>query len=209
MGSALDTGIPERAVLVTGFREGLRPFPIRLLHDRRGVAAVEMALLSPVLVMLFLGTFEVTQLIRVKTKMALAAQVIQGMAASQSSATANSLAIAYSGGQLVMTPFAGSSLTAAIASVTFDSSGAASTVAWQVVEGNTTGMTASVACTLAAHMSLGSDSVIVVKTTYAYTPILSYMLAKSYALTQVTYGRPRNTGSISGPTVSTGPTGNC
>ncbi|WP_275434170.1 hypothetical protein [Lichenicola cladoniae] len=171
---------------------------------------MEMALLSPALVMLFLGTFEITQLIRVKTKMALAAQVIQDMVASQNSATASTLKIAYSGGQLVMAPFTGAGLTAAIASVTFNSSGAANTVAWQMLEGNATGMTKSAACTLAARMSLGSDSVIVVTTTYAYTPVLSYMLGKNYLLTQVTFGRPRNTGSISGPNTSpAGLTGNC
>lgn len=168
-----------------------------------------MALLSPVLVMLFLGTFEVTQLIRVKTKMALAAQAIQNMVASQNSATANSLTTAYSGGQLVMMPFAGSGLTAAIASVTFTASGQASTVAWQVLEGGAAGMTTSVACALAANMSIGSDSVIVVTTTYAYTPVLAYMLSKRYALTQVAYGRPRNTGSIPGPVSSAGLAGNC
>ncbi|MGI4747376.1 MAG: TadE/TadG family type IV pilus assembly protein [Janthinobacterium lividum] len=194
---------------MTSLKVRLRHFSDRLWHDRRGVAAVELALLSPILVMLFLGTFEVTQLIRVKTKMALAAQVIQNMVTGQNSATANSLAIAYSGGQRVMAPFAGSGLTAAVASVTFTSTGTASAVAWQTLLGGAPGMTKSAACTLAAKMSLGSDSVIVVKTTYAYTPVLSYMLGKSYALTQITYGRPRNTGSISGPSPSTGLTGNC
>ncbi len=181
----------------------------RLWNDRRGVAAVEMALVSPLLVMLFMGTFEVTQLIRVKTKMALAAQVIQDMVAGQNAATATSLATAYSGGQLVMTPFAASSLSVAIASVTFNSSGQAATVAWQAVEGTTTGMTTSVACAAASAMSLNSDSVIVVTAKYAYTPIISYLLGKSYTLTQVAFGRPRDTGSISGPGTSTGPTGNC
>lgn len=173
------------------------------------MAAVELALLSPVLVMLFLGTVEVTQLIRVKTKVALAAQSIQNMVAGQITASANSLLIAYAGGQRVMAPFAGSSLTAAIASVTFTASGSASLVDWQVVEGGTTGMTTSAACSLAAQMSLGSDSVIVVQVTYAYIPIVSYLLGKSYGLTQVTYGRPRNVSSVSGPATSTGATGSC
>lgn len=178
-------------------------------RDRRGVAAVELALLSPVLLMLFLGTVEVTQLIRVKTKLALTAQAIQAMVAGQTTATANSLSIIYSGSQLVMTPFASSGLTASIASVSFTSSGSATSVDWQMLEGGATSMTVSAACTLAAGLSLGSDSVIVVKTTYAYTPVLSYLLGKSYTLTQVAYGRPRNAAAVSGPSTSTGSTGSC
>lgn len=194
---------------MTETRDLLRCGLPSLWCDRRGVAAVELALLSPVLVMLFLGTVEVTQLIRVKTKLALAAQAIQNMVAGQTTATTSSLATAYAGGQLVMTPFAGSGLTASIASVSFTSSGSATTVTWQALEGGATTMTVSAACTLAAGMSLGSDSVIVVRATYAYTPVLSYLLGKSYALTQVTYGRPRNTTTVSTPAASTGATGSC
>lgn len=165
--------------------------------------------MSPLLVMLFLGTVEVTQLIRVDTKLTLAAQAIQDMVAGQNVASATSLATVFSGAKLVMTPFSGSNLTAAIASVSFTSSGSTGTVAWQVVEGGATSMTTAQACALAAKMSLGNDSVIVVSTTYAYTPILSYLLSRSYALTQVAYGRPRNVASVSGPTTSTGSTGSC
>lgn len=178
------------------------------LRDRRGAAAVELALLSPILCILFLGTVEVTQLIRVKTKMTLAAQAIQTMVAAQSTATASSLALAYTGGQAVMTPFSGGALTATIASVGFGSSGSASSVTWQVVEGAAAGMSTATACTAAAQMSLGSDSVIVVYATYRYQPVLSYLLGSSYVLTQTAYGRPRNVSGISGPT-STGPTGSC
>lgn len=180
-----------------------------LLQDRRALAALEFALLSPLLVMLFLGTIEVTQLIRVKTRMALAAQAIQNMVAGQSSATQASLDIAYAGGQLVMTPFAGSNLKASIASVTYSSAGAASTVAWQTLEGGATSMSTTTACTLASGLSLDSDSVIIVQATYSYTPILSFLLSSSYTLTQVAYGRPRNATTVTNSSSSTGATGSC
>jgi Flp pilus assembly protein TadG len=177
-------------------------------RDQRGAAAVELALLSPILCILFLGTVEVTQLIRVKTKMVLAAQAIQTMVTAQSTATSSSLTLDYTGGQAVMTPFSGSALAVTIVSVGFSSSGSASSVIWQVVEGGGTGMSTATACTAAAQTSLGSDSVIVVYATYSYKPVLSYLLGSSYLLTQTAYGRPRNVSSISGPP-STGPIGSC
>ena len=191
---------------------GIRPPGVRrLLADRRGTAAVEAALLSPVLILLFLGMVEVTQLIRVETKLARAAQAIQDIVAgqTQSSASVASLANAFAGGQIVMTPFGALNMSAAIASVKFDSSANALSVDWQQLENNSPNMTLSFACSTAAGMSLGSDSVIVVKATYTYVPIVSYLFGKSYTLTQTAYGRPRNAPSISAPTGSNGSSGNC
>ena len=183
----------------------------RLFADRRGTAAVEAALLSPVLILLFLGMVEVTQLIRVETKLARAAQAIQDIVAGQtagSSSTA-SLANAFAGGQIVMTPFGALNMSASIASVKVDSSANALSVDWQQLENNSPNMTIAFACSTAAGMSLGSDSVIVVQATYNYVPIVSYLFGKNYTLTQTAYGRPRNVPAISAPASSNGSSGNC
>lgn len=181
----------------------------RLRRDCHGTAAVETALLSPLLILFFLGTIEVTQLIRVEAKLTRAAQAIQDIVAGQNSASSATMAIAFTGGQIVMTPFDATKLTAAIASVTFDSSGAANAVSWQQLENNGASMTTTYACSAAAGMSLNSDSVIVVQATYTYVPIISYILGKSFTLTQTAYGRPRNTQVISDASSSNGTTGNC
>lgn len=183
-----------------------------LRHDRRGSAALELALLAPVMVSLFCGTIEVTQLIRVETKLGLAAQSLQNMVAGQSSVTQTTVDNFFVGSQLVMTPFAGSKLTATVASVTFSSAGASSALAWQLLEPGTASaasMSTITACGLAKGLSLGSDSVIIVRMTYSYTPVLSYLLASSYSLTQVAYGRPRNVTTVSGASTSGAATGSC
>ena len=190
-------------------RADIRRVARRLRLDRRGTAAVETALLSPVLIMLFLGTFEVTQLIRVEAKLTRAAQAIQDIVAGQTTASAATLTAAFTGGQIVMLPFGASSFSASIASVTFNSSAVASTVDWQEIENSNPGMTTTYACTTASGMSLGSDSVIVVQATYTYVPIISYLLGKSFTLTQTAYGRPRNAATVSGPGSSNGSAGNC
>ena len=179
-----------------------------LLCDRRGTAAVEMALLSPVLVLLFFGTLEVTQLIRVEAKLTHAAQTIQDIVAGQSQATTGSLQIAFNGGQLVMTPFNANNMTAAIASVSFSSNATPTQVTWQQFENGDPGMTSSFACSAATGMSLSNDSVIVVQVTYTYNPIISYLFGKQFTLSQTAFGRPRNTTVISDSSSSNGVT-NC
>ena len=186
-----------------------RPQILRtLLRDYRGTAAVEMALLSPVLVLLFFGTLEVTQLIRVEAKLTHAAQTIQDIVAGQAQATTASLQIAFNGGQLVMTPFTAANMTAAIASVSFGSNATPTQVTWQQVENGDPGMSSSFACSAASGMSLSNDSVIVVQVTYSYNPIISYLFGKHFTLSQMAFGRPRNTSVISNSSSSNGAT-NC
>ena len=205
----VDGRVPERAVLMRMSGGIFRHAAHCLRLDRRGTAAVETALLSPVLILMFLGTVEVTQLIRVEAKLTRAAQAIQDIVAGQSGATAASLAIAFTGGQIVMTPFGAANLSAAVASVTFTSTGTAKAISWQQVENSGTSMTTTYACGAAAGMSLDSDSVIVVQATYTYVPIVSYILGKSFTLTQTAYGRPRNTPEITWSGSFNGTTGNC
>jgi Flp pilus assembly protein TadG len=184
-------------------------------RDRRGVAALELALIAPVLVTLFLGSVEVTQLIRVRTKLSSSAQAIQNMVAGRNtpaSSTPNAAVnSAFSGGQLMMYPFAASNLAVAIASVTFNSATppAPSTLAWQVLENGAASMTLATACTLAAGLSMGGDSVIIVSATYGYTPILSYILSSHYTLTQVAFGRPRSSAAFAVTSSSGAATGRC
>ena len=182
---------------------------VRLWTERRSVAAVEFALIAPVMLTLLFGTVEVTQLLRVYNKLGLAVQAIDDMVAGQNSSTVASVGNIVQGGQLVMAPFSTPVLSTQVLSVTYNSSAAASTVAWQVLVNTTTSMTTTVACGLASGLSLGSDSVIIVKSTYQYKPILSHILASSYTLSQTAYGRPRNAATVSGVSSSGATTGSC
>lgn len=191
---------------------GIRHAVRRFLSDRRGTAAVELALLSPLLILLFFGTIEVTQLVRVEAKLAHSAQTIQDIVAAGPSTTSNQLlGNAYTGAQIVMFPFTTmTALSATIASVTFDGNGKALAVSWQKMENTTTGMPVATACTIAAGLSLTNDSAIVVQVTYTYIPIVSYVFGKSFTLTQTAYGRPRsNPAVVTDSNSSDGPTGNC
>jgi Flp pilus assembly protein TadG len=166
---------------------------LRWLHhlrkDERGAALIELALVMPIMMTLFFGGFEVTRVINANTRVAAAAQSLADLVAQQSAVTATSVANFCKGGQLVMTPFPNASLKATIASVTRGGSG--TTVDWQ---DTTCGTSTSIsnATTLASPVIPNAgDSVIVVKTTYAYTSPFSYVLHASYTLTQTAFARPQ------------------
>ncbi|HEY2133593.1 MAG TPA: TadE/TadG family type IV pilus assembly protein [Acetobacteraceae bacterium] len=85
---------------------------------RRGSVAMELALVSPLLMIMFLGCFEVTQLVRVYMGLGVAANAVADLVSRDTPDTAANIADACNGGKLIVAPFPGTGLTIAIASVT-------------------------------------------------------------------------------------------
>lgn len=165
-----------------------------LVRNDRGTAAIEFALILPVMLTLLFGSFEVTRVINANTRLAAAAQTMADLIAQQSSVSSTTVANFCNGEKLVMTPFSGSLLTTTVASVT--NNGGTLSVDWQDTScGSASSITNAV--TLANSLvSDNGDSVIIVKAGYAYTSPVSYVLHASYALSQVAYARPQRTASI-------------
>jgi Flp pilus assembly protein TadG len=174
----------------------------RRLHaacgSRRGAALVEFALILPVMVFLFFGTFEATRLVRAVMKVGNATQTYANLVAADFSGT---LALAdlsndCAGARLVLTPYAGAPFSAAIASVT-NNSGTRSQD-WHDITHCGSGVS-SISGTSLAPSNLtpnNGDSVIVVKAQYSYTSPITYLLPSSQTLTQTAFARPRNNSTL-------------
>jgi Flp pilus assembly protein TadG len=161
-----------------------------LLRDRSAVAVIEFAIILPLMLAFALGTFEATRVVRAKMKADNAAQTIADLIASQNSVTAAALTNFCVGAQLVMAPYPGALLHAAIASVT---NGA---VDWTDTScGSATAIASPT--TVAASLSGGSgNSVIIVQTTYSYSSPVPYMMPASITLTHTAFARPRDATTV-------------
>ena len=160
------------------------------LRDRRAVAVVEFAIVLPLMLALTLGTFEATRAVRAKMKADVAAQTIADLIAAQNSVNAAALTNFCNGAKLVMAPYPGSSLTAAIASVTNGS------LDWH---DETCGSATAIASPTTVATTLsggGGNSVIIVQTTYSYASPVPYMMPASITLTQTAFARPRNVTTV-------------
>ncbi|MDE2228687.1 MAG: pilus assembly protein [Alphaproteobacteria bacterium] len=166
----------------------------RLIRHQDGAALVEFALILPIMITLFMGAFEVTRVVAADMRLANAAQSVADMIAQQSNITSTMMTNFCNGGQLAMTPLSGTSLKVAVAEVT--NTGSGRVVDWNDTTCNTA-TTISGATTLATSLVPNTnDSVVIVQATYSYTSPFSYVLAKSYTLTQTAYQRPYNVGTI-------------
>lgn len=165
-----------------------------LWRDRGGVVAVEFALVLPTLVVLFIGTFEASNLVRVKMKFDEAAPAIANLVALQNPSQTGTLTSDFcTAASYMLSPFSTSGLNVQVSSVTNNSG--TSSIDWTANCNDLTNPQNAV--TLASGLVPNSgDSVIVVQTSYTYTAPVHMILGSSYTFTNNGYSRPRSNSTV-------------
>jgi Flp pilus assembly protein TadG len=182
-------------------------FWARLARARDGAAAVEFALIVPVMVLLFMGTFEITGLLMADLKLTaacetaadLVAQTTYNPATQSATLVATDLTSFTTASQLIMTPLptSGSQLKIAYASVTFTTG--APVIDWHVENNGATPITLATipnntgnAAVTALVVNNATDSIIVVHAQYSYSSPSTYFLNSTpYTLNEWSFNRPR------------------
>lgn len=155
--------------------------------DRRGVAAVEFALMLPILVILLIAIVEVSNLHLAGRKVTVAAQSAADLAAQEPFVTAGKLADIIASVNAVMAPFAVGGMGYEIASVEADFDGNVS-VGWRITQGSLQG--AGGATQKARELVSTNDSVIAVTVTYVYRPALDFLFG-DLDIVEEAFSRPR------------------
>jgi Flp pilus assembly protein TadG len=169
---------------------------------RRGSAGLEFALIVPVMTTLFFGMFEVALSYRVNLKLAYSAEVLADIIGQQTSPVtpgiAGLLGNFCKGAQLAMTPYSGTLLAAAIASVTNNAATGTVAMDWEndvscPLPATPIGATAAIALATTPNNMVPNpgDSVVIVQTSYTYVSTIHYLLGNTHPLTQTAFQRPR------------------
>jgi Flp pilus assembly protein TadG len=170
-----------------------RHLPAGFVNDA-GSAAIEFALVLPLMISLIMGIFEVTRVMGAKMRLTAATQSIADLMAQRVNVTLAESTNFCNGARMTMHPLPGTALKAAVASVTKGVS--STTVDWNDVACGGAA-TISNAITLATALIPNiTDSTIIVQASYSYTSPISYVLAANYTLTATAYARPRNVARI-------------
>lgn len=169
------------------------------LADRGGVAAVEFALIAPVMLTLYLGGTEVTRLISADRKISLAARVAADLVARESEAaiSAANMTTVCKGTLAMLEPFPTSAATITITAVKTDDKGV-SKVAWsrKFTGGNcassVTGLATGNSITPPSGITTNSTSVIWSQVQYTYSTMFGSVFdAATINLGEEAYMRPR------------------
>jgi Flp pilus assembly protein TadG len=170
----------------------------RIAGDRAGAAAVEFALIMPLFATLFFGTFEVANLVLADMKLCATAQtaadLLVGRASSAGYPSNSDVSDASNAAARVMTPLpTGSQLKIAYASVTYGTG--APVINWHDETNGAGAITMATIpngvdlTTLGGSAAGSSDSLIIVRVDYAYTSPVSYVLARTWSLSEAAFER--------------------
>lgn len=170
----------------------------RFWRDRRGVSAVEFALIAPLLIVLYCGMVEATQAMMAQRRLSNIASQIGDLVAQNTQTGPSRMSDIYTIGTLVMAPFPASGLKQCVVSITSDASGK-DTVAWSAP--STSGMTnCPAAGTVLTDVPVGvlpaSQSVIMAKASYAYTSTIKLVMPATMTFNRTYYLRPRRSDTV-------------
>ncbi|MDP2118915.1 MAG: pilus assembly protein [Hoeflea sp.] len=117
---------------MTGLLIGLKRRIRKLRGDRDGVGAVEFALIAPVLIILYMGSLEVSVAMSVNKKLARAASTVADLVTQDETVNKAFLQSMLNVSQSVMTPFRSDGIKVKITGITIDGAGLAkATWSWQ------------------------------------------------------------------------------
>ena len=177
-------------------REGLLIALRRLMRERRGVSAVEFALILPVMITLFIGGSEVTQGITIKRKVTIATRTIADLVSQDVSVTDADLTAIFAATTTVLAPYSTASFKITITNVWIDADGNVSVV-WSKGYNGATERTTGSSVTLPNGLNaFPKTSLLWAEAEYKYTPTIGYVISGSIDLKDKVYLRPRLTSCV-------------
>jgi Flp pilus assembly protein TadG len=176
---------------IAGLIGRLRDKVARFAHDKRGVSAVEFAIILPFMATLYLGGTALTQGIIVKRKVVLVTHTVGDLVARDNSITNSEMTAIFDAAKAVFAPYSWSTLLKIkVSSVNVNAAGTA-TVGWGDAFQDTARAVGS-GVTLPAGLNTPNTSVIFAEVSFNFTPpVGGAFTGGTLTLTDKIYIRPR------------------
>ena len=164
----------------------------RFRRDRRGVSAVEFALIAPVLITFYFGLAELTQAMMAERRAGHAAAAIGDLVAQSSSVTEAELDDIFKIAAKIIEPFPSTDLKMRVTSIS-QSAGGTKTLDWSEGSGMS-GLTS--VPTLPNGLIGNGQSVIISEVTYKYNSPVDYVVPNGISMAKTSYLRPRKSDKV-------------
>jgi len=167
-------------------------------RDTRGMAAVEFAIIVPMMLTIFFGTIEISNGVTVDRKLTLAARTLSDLISQGTKATNTDIDNAFKMGGTILTPYSASPLQQRISAIDIDDKGVA-TVAW-TDSYNVSSMKAlqkGDVVSIPDALRVNNTQLILGEVVYKYKPAVGYIMGQEgVTLTDSTYTRPRQSAKV-------------
>jgi Flp pilus assembly protein TadG len=195
----------------SGRLPSLRPSARELARDIRGNAAIEFAMIVPLMLVMFFGTIEFSSAVAVDRKLALVSQGLADLASRYTTVTDTDLSNFSIIGDAMLTPYSSSLLKTTITELYIDPSTGVARAQWSKGDApRTPGSAAPVPTNLiakdASNKIIAGQYLIFTETSYLYKPAVGYVMGiAGIPLSEKMYMRPRLASCVLYNTT----TGNC
>lgn len=179
--------------LIHRLRSSLR-LPARFAQDDYGMAAVEFAMILPLMLTMFIGSVEVAQGLSTDRKIALVVRAAADLTSQSTSINNAEMTNILNAASSIMYPFSTTPLKLKVTAVDISSTGQA-TVAWGDSL-NTTARAKGSAVTIPSALAVPSTQLIWGEIEYAYNPTFGYVLFNVITLSEQNFVRPRQSATV-------------
>jgi len=160
----------------------------RIARDRRGVSAVEFALLAPMMIGLYLGCVEISDGVSCDRKVSLISSALANLAAQVVTISTDDMTNILDASSAIITPYDANNLQMSLSCLNIDANKNL-TVKWSVTRNGQVLNAADVS--LPAALLVPNTQLLFSKVSYAYTPVIGYTITGTLTLKDQMYMAPR------------------
>jgi Flp pilus assembly protein TadG len=178
----------------------MRPFTrlARFLRDRKGVSAIEFAIIAPLLILAYFGMAELCGAMLAERKTSHVASSIGDLVAESASLTTSDVTDIFAAGDIIMSPDSTTGLEMRVTCIQENASGTAATALWSEATGMSP-VAAGATMTIPANLITANQSIIKAEAVYTYNVPVAYLLPAAFTYSPVFYYRPRIVDPIPAP----------
>jgi Flp pilus assembly protein TadG len=171
-----------------------RSSALGLIGDRRGIAAIEFAMIVPVMLVMFFGVVEFSSGVAVDRKVTLMARTLSDLTSQSTSVSDTDLSNFFAASGAIMTPYDSTPVKATITELYVDPTTHKARVQWSK---GSSPRAAKTIVTIPGDIAVDDTYLIFSEVSYLYTPAVGYLIAKAgITLSDVAYTRPRQSACV-------------
>ncbi len=162
--------------------------------DRRGVSAVEFALLAPVMITLYFGCVEISDGVAADRKVSLAAAALANLAAQTQTISSNDMTNILDAASAIIAPYDAAKLKITVSCLNIDANKSAK-VKWSQTR-NGTARALDSAYTFdgaTSALDVANSQIILAEASYDYTPVVGMVITGTIKLSDRMFMSPRIT----------------
>ena len=179
-----------------------RASALDLIRDRSGLAAIEFAMLVPIMLVMFFGVVELSSGVAVDRNVMLVARTLSDLTSQSSSIADTDLTNFFTIKNAMLSPYSPTPVQATISELYVDPDTLKARVQWSA--GSVPRSTSSVVG-IPPALAIADTYLIMGEVSYLYVPTVGYVMSKSGVnLTSTAYTRPRQTKCVIYPTPAAG-----